>query len=790
MSKRTLAVVMMAGCLCALGSGADESAAAKAERLKADLAAREKEFADLEQRTAAKKAEIEALRVEVSGAEHEKLVETAGEAATGDPAGIEALLGRIDGGRVADAELAAPFMKGKVAGGKVAPLVDRQFKASADSMVKAKLCWILGVNGTLEAAALLREYLASEKDVTVLSNAMQALASCGRDEKNVAAIRAFLDQKERPSAGFGYYSAVSLGEQAARLAGRPDAKNATVPGEVVVEEPTAMSLGLEWKIEGDANLDCRVDVAYRRTGEEPWKPAMPLLRVEPGGYPEAGVLWKGADPGNLLAGSILFLQPDTEYEVKLALSDPDGGKAEKIVRAKTRSEPAVPQGMRVRHVVPGSGGGSGTLEDPFKGIETAHAAAQPGDLFLLGAGKYDGPFVFTKSGAAEKPIVWRGTDRDKVMLDGGGKERALNLSGLKHVFVEKVTVQNAGKMGVCAWKAEGVVFRRCRIRNCGYGGIFAPGPCRDLTITDNEIEGPAAWEQKGPRKSCYGVTLNGTGHILAYNTITEWWDCISLASDDQKVITRSVDVYGNEISKATDKLRPKQNFTPMYHGESFKPTKDPFYSSYIHEGRHTYIGYEDSLEDNDKDHDLQPASVTRGISTPKFADPDPAPGDPKFRTVIDKNDNSATVLKKPALETKDDVVMAGRIVKRGSNVPGVGAGAFIGYSIPDKRLEILELKSLAMTIGNASVQIPIDDKGYPTKEPVKLRAGSRSNLQLHEYSPSRGYFEFAVTLYFAEDFAEGDLAQTRLTTRYMYPDSTDSRTILELDAYTWTQDKQ
>ena len=55
---------------------------------------------------------------------------------------------------------------------------------------------------------------------------------------------------------------------------------------------------------------------------------------------------------NLFAGSILDLEPGTEYEVKLTLKDPDGGNAEKILTAKTRSEPVAFEGGRKLHVYP------------------------------------------------------------------------------------------------------------------------------------------------------------------------------------------------------------------------------------------------------------------------------------------------------------------------------------------------------------------------------------------------------------------------------------------------------
>ena len=93
-----------------------------------------------------------------------------------------------------------------------------------------------------------------------------------------------------------------------------------------------------------------------------------------------GALWSAARP---VAGSILFLDPGTSYEVQLDLADPDGGQATKTVGVTTRPIPQLPKDGRTLHVAPGSGGGSGTKDDPLRGLAAAQAAAGPGDILLL-----------------------------------------------------------------------------------------------------------------------------------------------------------------------------------------------------------------------------------------------------------------------------------------------------------------------------------------------------------------------------------------------------------------------
>src|SRR5580765_6330997 len=97
------------------------------------------------------------------------------------------------------------------------------------------------------------------------------------------------------------------------------ADNATRPGQFVVEPPTLICLGFEWDIAGDDNRNATVDVSYRASGQTAWKEGMPLLRM--GG--EKVFRAPYTVPAKF-AGSILDLEPDTEYEVRLTMKDPDG----------------------------------------------------------------------------------------------------------------------------------------------------------------------------------------------------------------------------------------------------------------------------------------------------------------------------------------------------------------------------------------------------------------------------------------------------------------------------------
>jgi hypothetical protein len=99
--------------------------------------------------------------------------------------------------------------------------------------------------------------------------------------------------------------------------------NKVTPGEFVVDHPTLINLGFEWFIEGDDNRNAQVEVSYRKQGETQWRQALPLLRLQGERiYQDQGV-FNVVSP-NMFAGSILDLEPDTTYEARFVMSDPDG----------------------------------------------------------------------------------------------------------------------------------------------------------------------------------------------------------------------------------------------------------------------------------------------------------------------------------------------------------------------------------------------------------------------------------------------------------------------------------
>src|SRR5580765_8696226 len=146
------------------------------------------------------------------------------------------------------------------------------------------------------------------------------------------------------------------------------------PGELVIEHPTLINLGFEWLIDGDANRNAQVEVAYRKQGETVWRQAMPLVRLHGEQIYQRNVF--NLVTPNMFAGSILDLEPGTAYEARFVMSDPDGingpaSDATKVVTVRTRPEPMPAAGGKIYHVYPLTW--TGPKEQPnFDGIMCAY----------------------------------------------------------------------------------------------------------------------------------------------------------------------------------------------------------------------------------------------------------------------------------------------------------------------------------------------------------------------------------------------------------------------------------
>ena len=383
------------------------------------------------------------------------------------------------------------------------------------------------------------------------------------------------------------------------------AQNATHAGRFFVDHPTLLNLGFEWAITGDANRNATVSVQYRAAGESEWRNALPLVRI--GGervFRQREHLDYTVPDG--FAGSILNLQPGTEYECRFRLTDPDGvtGQAEQTATVRTRTEPEAYKGGRTLHIYPPDHKGD-RIEPSFTGILQAYYGAgmgdwsvvwerraQPGDTLLVHAGLYrperlnyvdpmmapfDGSMSLTLKGTPEKPITIKAAGDGEVIFDGDGNHRLFDVMASRYHIFDGLTIRNtdvaifAGQKEVTG--AVGLTVKNCRFEQVGFGVWTEYAGSSDFYISDNLFLGREdrmrligwtgpLWASVGPYgshqlKSYYAVKVYGQGHVIAHNAVAYFHDGIAISTygtpdSDPERRASAIDIHNNDIHVSND----------------------------------------------------------------------------------------------------------------------------------------------------------------------------------------------------------------------------------------------
>ncbi|RMD80451.1 MAG: choice-of-anchor D domain-containing protein [Lentisphaerae bacterium] len=317
--------------------------------------------------------------------------------------------------------------------------------------------------------------------------------------------------------------------------------NAIVPGKLYVDPPTQQSLGVRWYYSGDANHNASVEVTYRLKGSSQWLPAQKLHRIH--NEIAAGNSDNPYPCGYLFAGSVMFLQPDTAYEVRLKMQDPDGGAAPpQLLNLRTAKIPMPYRKGRQLHVYPQATG----CPDTFTTINAAYAKAQPGDVIVIHAGVYTEKLVCRKQAIAEKPIAFIGAGDGEVIwqyAEGDTKNTLIDLGGCSYHYFENIHFRGAKHlMEAGVWDmnkpgAVGITVKNCRFTDFYVAINSWSKYSREWYIADCTFRGrkkkwyyPGKWSGIVYEDSHSGVILYGQANVLRNNEVSYVGDGLSIAN--------------------------------------------------------------------------------------------------------------------------------------------------------------------------------------------------------------------------------------------------------------------
>jgi hypothetical protein len=281
-------------------------------------------------------------------------------------------------------------------------------------------------------------------------------------------------------------------------------------------------IGVYYKVDGEKAGEC--EVSYRKAGSDQWKPGLPLWFDE---------------RDNEFRGSIVGLQPGTEYDVLLMYDGKD-----KKLQATTRSE-QFPVGKTTY------------LEN---GVTTE-------ELHITEPGTPDAWHLVTPKAGARATIDTENFQDCNVVVEAS------------YVIVRGLELKNAARDGILIKEGvHDVVVEDCRITYWGRDGgpmsfgnpwnndsaIRAENGTSGLIIQRNLIEHPRGgsndWTTGHPNGP-QGITLLNSvgGNVIRYNEIRStddhgFNDAIGGASNFsfEGNLNRDSDVYGNIISNVWD----------------------------------------------------------------------------------------------------------------------------------------------------------------------------------------------------------------------------------------------
>ncbi|HXI00394.1 MAG TPA: right-handed parallel beta-helix repeat-containing protein [Sphingobacteriaceae bacterium] len=283
---------------------------------------------------------------------------------------------------------------------------------------------------------------------------------------------------------------------------------------------TFETISLELPFKGDGNRDAYCDVKFRKKGDANWRDGLRLFNdyiTDEKGF----------------RGSIVLLQPDTDYDIRLIYNDVDGGSGEKTMSAKTWSE-RFPVGKLTK----------------VKNRKTT---------------------IKVESGSPGAYHVYDGGSK-KALVDANNTPYCIDLGGASYVIIRNLKLTGSDKHAINIQNANHIVIEDCEIFEWGRPGEYCQidnrgrrdgavyvETSKQIVVQHNNIHDPRGntcdWRiahPNGPR----GIYLNDTvdNSVFRYNKIAgsekHYYD--DLITGDTDGSGSDLDIYGNIISHAWD----------------------------------------------------------------------------------------------------------------------------------------------------------------------------------------------------------------------------------------------
>ncbi|MCI0512673.1 right-handed parallel beta-helix repeat-containing protein [candidate division KSB1 bacterium] len=167
---------------------------------------------------------------------------------------------------------------------------------------------------------------------------------------------------------------------------------------------TFNSIGIQLQINGVNQAGTSAQIKYRPRQETRWRNGHFMAPITPA----------------LLAGSIFNLTPETEYDLRISLSNPAGVSGDSLRQFSVRTRSLNLNTTYVNHeyfvAVNGSDSGTGTRQNPFRTLQFAANQVAPGDVVHVLPGVYHQNVEIERGGQPGRYVQFRA--EGNVILDG------------------------------------------------------------------------------------------------------------------------------------------------------------------------------------------------------------------------------------------------------------------------------------------------------------------------------------------------------------------------------------
>jgi len=322
----------------------------------------------------------------------------------------------------------------------------------------------------------------------------------------------------------------------------------------IILNATFEHLAVHLNIVGDDNNDASCSVEYRLLGESSFSPGAMMMRASP------DLIVDGASLGmNFFAGSAMHLLPNSSYELKISLNDPDGGSQTIYETIQTKRFPSIPESNTVVYVSPGNGGGDGTMGNPYLGIQDAMDNVSSGYTIIVSDGTYS-PFILDEGGTSTAPIVIKSANLHGAVIDGQNTTTGVVTIGtfsdsIQHVIIDGLDIRN-GKWGIDAQNTQYFTVQNSKISDVDFG-IYnrrENGWEHDQYFNNNELVGRTSWPQvNGEVPGERGIDIRGNKNVISYNSISNFGDGIS-TDGAPYLASYALDIHNNMINRVVDDI--------------------------------------------------------------------------------------------------------------------------------------------------------------------------------------------------------------------------------------------